>query len=254
MLKGIDVSSWNGWPFNVATEAGYKKSDFVIAKATQGTNYVNPYCDRAIQRAISDGKLFGFYHYAEGKDAKAEAQYFFENCKGYIGKGIPALDWESEQNPAFGSEQWCRAFVDEFHRLSGVWPIIYVQKSAISQIANCANDCGLWVASWGVSSPGSVYPWTDFTIWQWTSNNGSLDENYALLTKETWAKIAKGDSAEPVPAPTPTPTPTPSTVTLSEAVTKIAQEVINGKFGNGEERKNAIYNLIQKRVNELLRA
>ena len=195
MLKGIDVSSWNEWPFNAATETGYAKSDFVIAKATQGTNYVNPYCDNAIQRTIADGKLFGFYHYAEGGEAKAEAKFFYDNCRGYIGKGIPALDWESEQNKSFGDEQWCREFVSEFHRLSGVWPLIYTMKSALNQISNCASTCGLWIANWGVSSPGSVYPWESFTIWQWTSNNGTLDENYALLKAESWARIAKGDTS-----------------------------------------------------------
>ena len=63
-MKGIDVSSHNGWPFNNVTETAYQASDFLIAKVTQGTGYINPYGDRAIQRAIADGKPFGFYHYA----------------------------------------------------------------------------------------------------------------------------------------------------------------------------------------------
>ena len=251
MLKGIDISSWNGFPFNEITERGYKKSDFVIVKATQGTNYVNPYCDKAIQRCIKDEKLWGFYHYATGKTPETEAQYFYNQCKGYIKKGIPALDWESIQNPSFGDKEWCLRFVNEFHRLSGVYPIIYIQKSALSQAANCASKCGLWVASWGVSHPGNCSPWETFTIWQWTSNNEKLDENYANLTREGWLKIAKGDSK--VITTEPAKQNNTSSITLEQALTKIAQEVLNGRFGNGDARKNAIYSAVQKRVNELSR-
>lgn len=245
MLKGIDVSSWNGQPFNQVTENGYQKSDFVIAKATQGNSYVNPYCDYAIQRCIADGKLWGFYHYAEGLNPASEAKFFYENCKGYIGNGIPALDWESEQNIAFGSVDWCRRFVDEFHTLSGVWPIIYVSQSTINQISNCVSDCGLWVAQWGVSSVGDCSPWNTFTVWQWTSNNGTLDENYANLDRDSWMRIAKGDSNSTLIDPAPPAQP-------DDCITAIARDVIAGKYGNGEDRKNRLYNAIQGRVNELL--
>ena len=250
MLNGIDVSSHNGWPYNSVTEKGYTKSDFVIVKATQGTGYVNPYCDKAIQRAIKDGKLWGFYHYATGKTPEIEARYFFNNCKGYIGKGIPALDWEGVQNPAFGNKEWCLRFVNEFHKLSGVWPIIYIQKSALSQAANCASNCGLWVASWGVSHPGSVLPWSTFTIWQWTSNNEKLDENYGNLTREGWLKIAKGEPNEKISV---TNNETQKPITLAQAIDAIARETLNGRFGNGEARRNNIYEMVQRRVNELLK-
>lgn len=36
--------------------------DFVIIKGTQGTNYVNTFCDAFVQKAIKAGKLWGFYH------------------------------------------------------------------------------------------------------------------------------------------------------------------------------------------------
>ena len=245
MLKGIDVSSWNGNPFNGTTESGYNRSDFVIAKATQGFTYVNPACDYAIQRCIADGKLWGFYHYAEGHEPEQEAQFFYDNCKGYIGEGIPALDWEQEQNNAFGDSTWCRRFVDKFHALSGVWPLIYTGRYVIPQVANCASDCGLWLAEWGVSSPGDCSPWETFTIWQWTSNNGSLDENYANLDAESWMKIARGDDAQPEPTPTPAPIE-------DDPITVIARDVIAGKYGNGKWRKENLYDTVQARVNELL--
>nr|DAG58635.1 MAG TPA: lysozyme family protein [Caudoviricetes sp.] len=208
MIKGIDVSShdnFNGSEFKANTESCYRDSDFVIAKATQGVTYVHKQCDAIINRAKNDGKLWGFYHYAGGNDPIAEAEFFYAKCRGYFGSGVPCLDWESIQNKAWGNSNWCRKFVDKIHELTGVWCLIYVQASAISQVANCADDCGLWVAgypdnrnSWDM--PNFRYgtnPWKTWTIWQYSSSNGATDRNYAQLNREGWLKIAAG-SGEPV--------------------------------------------------------
>ena len=39
---------------------------------------------------------------------------------------------------------------------------------------------------------------------------------------------------------------------LSSAIDVMAHAVIAGKFGNGQQRKDNIYNIVQKRVNELV--
>lgn len=201
-MRGIDVSSHNQWPFNNVTETAYQASDFLIAKTTQGTGYVNPYGDRAIQRAIADGKPFGFYHYAGGNDAVAEANYFYEHSKNYFGHGVPVIDWEGYQNSAFGNASWVRAFVDRIHGLTGVWCMIYVSASAIPQVANCADDCALWVAgypvnaaSWDVPSfKYSIEPWTAYTVWQFSSAGG-IDRNVSNIDADAWQRIAAGDGA-----------------------------------------------------------
>ena len=141
MLKMVDV--YSGSPRNFATQAG---TDITMVKATQGTYYVNPECDKDYQSAKKAGKLLGIYHYAGGEDPVTEANYFYNQTKNYVGEAVPALDWESYQNSKFGKDlNWCRKFVDRYHELTGVWCLIYVQQSAINQVANCAKDCGLWV-------------------------------------------------------------------------------------------------------------
>lgn len=50
-------------------------------------------------------------------------------------------------------------------------------------------------------------------------------------------------------------TPTPSSDIANKTVDELAREVINGKYGNGDARKNALgsrYSEVQKRVNEIL--
>lgn len=172
----------------------------VIVKATQGTSYVNPRCNHQWDLAGQLGKLRGLYHYAGGGNPEAEAQYFINNIKNYVGKAVLILDWESYQNASWGNTSWARRFVDEVHRLTGVWCLIYVQESALWQVANCAKDCGVWVAKYASMNWNS---WTlpDMSVssgafacltgWQFTG--GDMDRSIFYLDANAWNKIASGD-------------------------------------------------------------
>lgn len=78
--------------------------------------------------------------------------------------------------------------------------------------------------------------------------NANID-NIAKGILNCFGITASGNTA-------PKPTPTPSTP-AKKSVDEIAKEVINGKWGNGSDRKNALekagynYSTIQARVNEL---
>lgn len=190
------VDVYSGSPRSFATQSGV---DITMVKATQGVTYVNPFCDKDYQAAKKAGKLLGVYHYIDGSGPEAEAKYFYRNIKNYIGEAVPAVDWESYQNNQWGNTNYVRKFVDEFHKLSGVWPLIYVQQSALAQVANCAKNCGLWVAwyasmkwfSWKTPAQNfSVSPWPTYTIWQFTGDN--MDRNVVNTTREGWKKLAKG--------------------------------------------------------------
>ena len=169
----------------------------VIVKATQGTYYVNPKCNHQYNLARQEGKLTGLYHYAGGGNPVTEAQYFINSIKNYVGQSILILDWEQGQNPAWGNTNWARKFVDEVHRLTNVWPLIYVQESALNQVANCANDCGLWVAkypsmnwhSWTVPDMNvNSGAFKQITGWQYTGDDS--DRSIFYLNKEEWMKLA----------------------------------------------------------------
>lgn len=197
-LKVVDV--YSGSPRSYATDPN---ADAIIVKATQGTGYVNPFCDIDYQAAKKAGKLLGVYHYAAGGDPISEANYFLKNVKGYIHEAILGLDWESAQNASWGNANWSRQFVNEVHRQTGVWPIIYVQFSAVWQVANCASDCGLWGAgypwytnSWTVPPFLASYhfaPWQALTGWQFTGN--TKDRSLFYVDANGWRAIAKGDSS-----------------------------------------------------------
>jgi GH25 family lysozyme M1 (1,4-beta-N-acetylmuramidase) len=189
MLKGIDVSSWQG-----DIQVQNMPVGFVIAKATEGVNYVNPYCDNVIQKCISSGKKWGFYHYAKSNAAQDEADYFINNCLNYFKNGIPVLDWEENQ-----SVEWVNIFVNRIHERTGVWPWIYANPWRFNQ-GGVNPMCGRWVADYPDvlrpsldSAPGEP-PATDGLVccWQYASDgvvdgySGNLDVNHFFGDEKAW--------------------------------------------------------------------
>ena len=268
-MNGIDISNWQR-DINLSAV----KADFVIVKATEGIGYVDKSCDMLFQKALSLGKKLGFYHFARptaNNDPIREADFFYENCKGYFGKAIPILDWEAEnkQNVAYA-----KAWLDRVYQRSGVKPVIYMSESVVnaydwSSVANA--DYGLWVAkyrdnatdyNYNMTNAGShpkVKWWKFYCMWQWTSTGrldgygSNLDCNVFYGDGATWDKYA-GKSAT-----TSRPTTTP-TAPVRKSNEVIAQEVINGAWGNGEDRKKRLtdagynYDAVQNIVNQKMAA
>lgn len=227
-MNGIDISSWQTGIDLTAVPA-----DFVIIKATEGTGYVNPDCDRAFQQAKQAGKLRGVYHYANGGNATAEADYFLANIEGYIKDAILCLDWESQNNALCGTggpartwiSNWCNRIVEK----TGVKPLIYASASLYNEVSGI-GDYGLWIAQYADNSETGYQdtPWNegayDCAIRQYSSHgrlsgwNGNLDLNKAYMDATAWGKYANpsGGSAAPVtPSEPATPAPQPSAVTYT---------------------------------------
>ena len=264
-LNGIDISSYQS-----GIDLTVVPCDFVIIKATQGTGYVNPDCDRAYQQAKRAGKLRGTYHYVGGGNAVAEADYYVNNIKGYLRDGLLAIDWEAEQNSAWGNEAYLEQLVRRVIERTGIKPLIYSMASRYAQVAAVAKklDCGLWIAEYADMNPTGyqAHPWREgayaCAIRQYASTGrlngwgGNLDLNIAYMTRDQWAKYVN-PGGKPAAAPAPSK-PAPAPARKSEDA--IAAEVIAGKWGNGQDRVNRLkkagYNpaTIQAKVNAKLGA
>lgn len=142
MLRVVDVAS-----HQKGIITGSLDCDAVICKATEGTGYVNPYCDEHYQSAKASGKLLGVYHYASGGNPEAEAEFFINNVQGYLHEAILVLDWESGDNSAWGDSSWVARFCAHIVALTGINPMIYVQRSAASQCVGL-GDYGIWLAEY----------------------------------------------------------------------------------------------------------
>lgn len=196
MLNFLDTSNWQGWYSPALTGA-----DAVIVKATEGIEFVDPYCDSIIQQAIAAGMPWGFYHFAGDGDAVAEAVHFINNCRNYFGSGIPVLDWEGNQGVG-----WVNAFVETVHEQTSVWPWIYGNPWRFNQ-GGVNPNCARWVASYpDVASPtwsqaqGWDCPAADGNVvaWQFCSDGtvngiaGDVDLDLFYGDKEQWQAYARG--------------------------------------------------------------
>lgn len=263
-LNGIDISNWQR-----GIDLSKVQCDFVIAKATEGIGYVDKCCDGFIQQALKLGKKIGFYHFARptaNNDPIREADYFYNNCKGYFGKGIPILDWESENKH---NVAYAKKWLDRVYQRSGVKPVIYMSESVVnsydwSSVANA--DYGLWVAKYRDNNTDYNYNmgnagrrphvkwWKFYCMWQWTSSgrlngyNYNLDCNVFYGDGTTWDAYAGKSTSTVKPQTNPT----------RKTNDQIADEVIAGQWGNGADRKKRLtdagydYNVIQGIVNKKL--
>lgn len=256
-LQGVDVASWQaGIDFTKVP------ADFVIAKATQGTNYVNPDCDRVVQQCIKLGKYWGTYHYVDGSGAVAEADYYVNNVKGYVGRGVLCIDWESGSNNAWGNYAYLAQLVARVIERTGVKPLIYVQASAYAPTAEVAKryDCGLWIAQYADMNTTGYQdtPWNEgaysCAIRQYSSAGrlsgwgGNLDLNKFYGDAAAWRKYVGASGAA-------TPAPKPVDPLAGKSDNQLADEVIAGKYGDGDARKKALgnrYAAVQTIVNQRL--
>ena len=200
MVNFIDISSYQADLNLVAVSSSIQG---VIVKATQDTNYVNPYCDKHYQQAKSANLPRGFYHFAGNSDPLAESAFFYRNVMGYLHDGIPILDWEGKQ-----SVEWVNKFVRQFHNLTGIWCWIYANPWRFNQ-GGVEQNCARWIADYpAVQHPtfGQAAQWNcpkadgNVVAWQFCSDGkingygGNLDCSLYYGDKESWLKYAGNNS------------------------------------------------------------
>lgn len=242
-MNFMDISNWqNGIDLSVMFEKN--PLDGVIIKATEATGYTSPSFKQWADWLTENGKLWGAYHFCSGADAIAEAEYFCEKVKPYLGKCVLCADYESPATKM--GTKWLKDFLDEVLRLSGAKCLVYCSQSVTQEqdFADIAKaGYKLWVAQYADFSPvygfletpwhkGSVAPFDGYVMQQYTSC-GVLDgwKSYLDLDKyfgtaEEWRAMY---GARPAPEPAPqAERKGPDPVVVSE--------VLMNRYGVGQER------------------
>lgn len=251
VMKGIDISGWQEG-FDLADA----RPDFVIVKATEGLGFTDRCCDGFAQEAIRLDIPFGYYHFARSNDAAKEATYFYDQTRGYVGKGLPILDFEVP-NPNSWIETWCKTF----YQLSGVRPWVYTNSDYINNRGYgtpwVKSNCGLWLAGYpraytSYPSPDCPYRHAGWTLaaWQFTSSLAmggmSVDGDFFYGDRTAWNAYA-GVSGDSGSNGTGNGLESYSTLDLASAV-------IKGTYGVGADRRKALgsrYDEVQAKVNDL---
>lgn len=250
-MNGIDISGW---------QRGIKLDrvpfDFAIVKATEGVGFLNTTCYDFSDTIISLGKCLGLYHYANGQDYIKEADHFLEKIQKYIGKAILVLDWESQGNSSFGKndKEWVKNWCDYVFKKTGVKPIIYASKSVIPRFSGLNYE--YWVAQYANNNPTGYqeHPWNEGAyeciIRQYTSTgrlngyNGNLDLDKFYGDVNEWNKRASKYDTNGFSKPE----------IDSRPVLDLVIEVMQGKYGDGNERKSKLgprYNEVQNFINHI---
>lgn len=256
-LNGIDIAS-----YQAGLDFSKVPCDFAIIKATQGTGYTNPDCVRAVEQAMSLGKGVGVYHYISGGNAVAEADFFINSILNWIGKVMICLDWELDQNSAWGDESYLEQVINQVIARTGVPPMIYAPASRYNEVAPVANrnNCGLWIAQYADRNPTGYQntPWNEgaytCAIRQYSGFgrlngwNGDLDLDKFYGSLDDFRKYYGSSSS----APSKPSTSGPSGTTL-----QLATWTMEGLYGNGADRKKNLgsrYDEVQNFINHIASA
>lgn len=258
--RGIDISTWqgSGVNFNNLKKDGI---EFVIIRAGFGryTSQKDDQFENNYSKAKAAGMPVGAYWYSYATSvagAKEEAKTCLEVIKGKQFEYPIYFDLEDPSQSGLSKavkSDMVVAFCEELEA-AGYFTGLYSNLNWLNNHLdyNKIKPYTLWLAQWA-SKPtyGNA-----FDMWQYTSDGttsgtpGRTDMNYCYKDFPTIIKEAglngfsKGSST---PAPTP-----------SKSVDELAKEVIAGKWGNGDARKQALtsagydYNAVQTEVNRIL--
>ena len=242
MIKGIDVSHWQGNINWVSVKAdGY---DFAIIKAGGSDSgfYTDSKFKSNYEKAKEAGIAVGTYYFV-GKDCKsyeagvADAKRFIATISGlqfeyplYIDYEAPnAVDKESNTEACIG---FCKTMED-----NGYFVGIYA--SEVSGFHDRLDDSKLqnythWVARYG-KKPTTI-PESVFGMWQYSSTgsvagiSGNVDLDIAYVDFPSLIKYSGRNgfaSCKPDPVPEPVSTEAPVTKTIEERVTELEIKLNN---------------------------
>jgi GH25 family lysozyme M1 (1,4-beta-N-acetylmuramidase) len=192
LLPGIDVSHHNGdIDFGKVRDAGHR---FVLMKATQDIDFIDPRFPTNLARARAAGLAVGAYHFFDYTlDGRSQADHFLDRveaaggiddalppvvdveCWGPIGASIHAV-----------STARLRDFVERVYERTGRLPMVYTSVFMWREVVGNAEgfeDLPLWAACWGCDEPPSLAPgWDDWAFWQTGLTRipsvGRLDHNF----------------------------------------------------------------------------
>jgi GH25 family lysozyme M1 (1,4-beta-N-acetylmuramidase) len=170
-------------------------NSFVIAKATEGSTFVDKFYSSNIKNAKALGLVTGAYafgRFATITKAIQEANFFKQITAG-SNPDFVVLDFE--QQCSGDMTDACLAFLDV---ISSIAPaVIYCNPNYIkSHLNSKITKYPLWVAHYGVNSPGFTL-WSKYAIWQYTNKgqisgvSGYVDLNY--MAEDFYNSVKRGE-------------------------------------------------------------
>ena len=230
-LLGVDISNYQAGMSMAAVDP-----DFAIVMVTQDTGrfaFTNQHHQAQLDEAVALGKPVGVYHYVGGgdngtpSDAEAEADRFLEAVRatGHFNRVMWCIDWEADDNSAWGNEAYLAIVIDRVQRATGKPVMLYASSGSYPWDLAVQYGCGTWAAQYADDAPTGWdhAPWSDGSwsaqMHQYTGHgrvpgyNGDLDLDVFYGSEDDFRAYAIDSSASPsaprsAPAPSARPRPT----------------------------------------------
>ena len=256
-MKGIDISVYQkGLNLNKVKAEGY---DFVILRGSytgygaKRTKVKDSTFEGFYTEAKKAGLKVGCYHYSCANTKQGgidEAMFLYETClKGktlempvYI--DVENTQWQSKNRNGVTDAiiGFCET-LEEKGYLVGVYASVFWFNNMIN--TNRLDKYSKWVASWSKTKP--VFNYSHFDMWQCSGESGNVVKVCGKVIDtdicyKDFDKTTTNDSKPPK--------------TKEKTIDELAKEVLEGKYGNGDDRKKALgdkYKEVQEKVNELLK-
>lgn len=204
LYEGIDVS---GWQENINYEEVRNSGiDIVYMKASEGSNFVDPYFNQNYTNAKANGLKVGFYHYLTARsveEAMIEARFFVATISGKNPDCKLAMDFES-----FGSltvseiNEIGIAFIRTVESLSKKEVVIYSNTNDATTIFEGEiTNYPLWVAQYEVEEPTPNGKWDTWVGWQYTDLGEIAGINGYVDRDKFTERIFLSNSQEEIPLP-----------------------------------------------------
>ena len=248
--KGLDISSYQK---GINFDEIKSKVDFLILRAGftgwggDGTNKNKDSCfEDFYRKSKTRGIPVGAYWYSCAntyEKGKAEAEYLYNNClKGKQFEYPIYMDVEEDRHQQVGKARIADAIKGfcECLENKGYYVGVYANSNYFNNFIDTAklSMFDKWLAVWTSNKPSFKYG--DYGLWQ-NSSSGYIsgmrvDTDYAYKDYPTIIKNAGLNGYSKGTPETSKVEPT------KKSNDEIATEVINGKWGNGVDRKNALTN------------
>lgn len=230
-LLGVDISNYQAGMSMAAVDP-----DFAIVMVTQDTGrfaFTNQHHQAQLDEAVALGKPVGVYHYVGGgdsgtaSDAEAEADRFLEAVRatGHFERVMWCIDWETDDNLAWGNEAYLGIIIDRVQRATGKPVMLYASSGSYPWDLAVQYGCGTWAAQYADDAPTGWdhAPWSDGSwsaqMHQYTGHgrvpgyDDDLDLDVFYGSEDDFRAYAIDSSSTPsvprsAPAPSARPRPT----------------------------------------------
>jgi lysozyme len=174
VTKGVDVSHYDGTiDWTSVKAAGIA---FAFAKATESTNDIDPDFATNWAGMKAAGVIRGAYHFFDSSvDPTSQATYCLATVGTLEAGDLPiVLDFEDLNGEAEATAVAnAVTFLAAVTSSTGKTAILYMSSDFLSGTYPALEPYTLWVANYGVTTPGIPHEWTTWTFWQ-NSDTGTV--------------------------------------------------------------------------------